>query len=145
MDSYQKMIEQQTSLLSSSSRSVDQINSMLPVISTPLRQQSHADHESDSFEKNSSNDSYDASNPSHRTSCHRCGNVRKKKTLCRKCPHVFCARCTEKMFDEHGKDIFDDGCPVVRYLLPNSFISFSAKKNVVVEGIKLLDAQEKSV
>ena len=49
----------------------------------------------------------------HRASCHRCGNLRKKKTMCSRCPYVFCARCTDKMIEEHGKDIFLNGCPVV--------------------------------
>jgi hypothetical protein len=50
----------------------------------------------------------------HRASCHRCGNLRKNKKLCNRCPYMFCARCAEKMIDEHGAAIFDDGCPVVR-------------------------------
>ena len=30
----------------------------------------------------------------HRVSCHKCGNVRKRKIYCAKstCPHVFCVR-----------------------------------------------------
>lgn len=50
---------------------------------------------------------------SHRASCHRCGNLRKNKTLCTRCPYVFCSKCTEKMIEEHGPGIFHDGCPVV--------------------------------
>jgi late competence protein required for DNA uptake (superfamily II DNA/RNA helicase) len=52
----------------------------------------------------------------HRTSCHRCGNLRKKKLSCEKCPMVFCARCCEKMKEEYGTDVFntEKGCPVVR-------------------------------
>lgn len=49
----------------------------------------------------------------HRASCHRCGNLRKKKTLCSQCPYVFCSKCTEKMIEEHGSGIFQNGCPVV--------------------------------
>jgi hypothetical protein len=49
----------------------------------------------------------------HRASCHRCGNLRKKKTMCTRCPYVFCARCADKMIEEHGNDVFLNGCPVV--------------------------------
>lgn len=51
----------------------------------------------------------------HRTSCHRCGNLRKKKTLCKECPYVFCSKCTEKMKIEHGRNVFEKGCPVVSF------------------------------
>ena len=40
--------------------------------------------------------------PSHRASCHRCGNLRRKILICPRCPHVFCLKCSEKMFEEHG-------------------------------------------
>ena len=32
--------------------------------------------------------------PEHRVSCHRCGNIRKRKLECprKTCPHIFCAR-----------------------------------------------------
>ena len=36
-----------------------------------------------------------ATEPSeHRVSCHRCGNIRKKKLCCPRvdCPHIFCGR-----------------------------------------------------
>ena len=33
----------------------------------------------------------------HRASCHRCGNLRKKNILCVNCPHIYCARCSEKV------------------------------------------------
>lgn len=49
----------------------------------------------------------------HRASCHRCGNLRKYKQLCKKCPYVYCFRCVKKMIEEHGEDVFVDGCPVV--------------------------------
>ena len=49
----------------------------------------------------------------HRTSCHRCGNIRKSLHECTECPQVFCNRCTEKMMTEHGLDVFKEGCPVV--------------------------------
>ena len=49
----------------------------------------------------------------HRTSCHRCGNIRKNLHKCTECPQVFCSRCTEKMMEEHGSDIFFNGCPMV--------------------------------
>lgn len=49
----------------------------------------------------------------HRTSCHRCGNIRKKKLCCEECPMVYCAKCCEKMKDEHGEDVFTRGCPMV--------------------------------
>lgn len=52
--------------------------------------------------------------PEHRVSCHRCGNIRKRKLLCprQSCPHIFCGRCADKMIEEHGEDVFVDGCPV---------------------------------
>ena len=49
----------------------------------------------------------------HRTSCHKCGNIRKKTKRCTECPYVFCGKCVIKMYDEFGKDIFEMGCPVV--------------------------------
>ena len=50
----------------------------------------------------------------HRVSCHRCGNIRKRKVFCSvvSCPHIFCGRCAEKMKDEYGYDVFIGGCPV---------------------------------
>ncbi|DBA04370.1 TPA: hypothetical protein N0F65_002132 [Lagenidium giganteum] len=50
----------------------------------------------------------------HRASCHRCGNLRKKSVRCPTCPHIFCQKCAEKMLDEHGNEIFVDGCPVCK-------------------------------
>jgi hypothetical protein len=46
-------------------------------------------------------------------SCHRCGNIRKRKVMCPapQCPHIFCGRCAEKLKEEHGPDIFTGGCP----------------------------------
>ncbi|KAK1940586.1 Lysine-specific demethylase 7B [Phytophthora citrophthora] len=52
----------------------------------------------------------------HRASCHRCGNLRKKNIRCPVCPHIFCAKCAEKMIDEHGERIFENGCPVCKEL-----------------------------
>lgn len=52
----------------------------------------------------------------HRASCHRCGNLRKKNVLCSRCPHTFCQRCAEKMQEEHGIAVFNDGCPVCKDL-----------------------------
>lgn len=54
----------------------------------------------------------------HRISCHRCGNIRKRRTLCPRptCPHTFCGRCTEKLVVELGNDVFEDGCPVCKEL-----------------------------
>lgn len=49
----------------------------------------------------------------HRASCHRCGNMRKRLYLCKRCPYVYCQRCAEKMVEEHGDDVFVGGCPVV--------------------------------
>lgn len=56
--------------------------------------------------------------PEHRVSCHRCGNIRKRKMLCPRsaCPHIFCGRCADKMREEHGADVFIDGCPVCHEL-----------------------------
>ena len=28
----------------------------------------------------------------HRSSCHRCGNLRRKNVFCQKCPHIFCQK-----------------------------------------------------
>lgn len=49
----------------------------------------------------------------HRTSCHRCGNIRKNLHQCSECPQVFCSRCKEKMVLHHGIGVFAKGCPVV--------------------------------
>lgn len=56
--------------------------------------------------------------PEHRISCHRCGNIRKRRILCTRatCPHTFCGRCAEKMKEEHGLDVFFGGCPVCKEL-----------------------------
>lgn len=56
--------------------------------------------------------------PEHRISCHRCGNIRKRRVLCPKstCPHTFCGRCAEKLKEEHGSSVFMDGCPVCKVL-----------------------------
>lgn len=56
--------------------------------------------------------------PEHRVSCHRCGNIRKRKLLCprQSCPHIFCGRCADKMLEEHGEEVFADGCPVCQEL-----------------------------
>lgn len=56
--------------------------------------------------------------PDHRVSCHRCGNIRKKKLVCVKssCPHIFCGRCSDKMKEEHGREVFIGGCPVCKEL-----------------------------
>lgn len=48
----------------------------------------------------------------HRTSCHRCGNLRKKNVRCPNCPHIFCQKCAEKLAVEHGNHAFINGCPV---------------------------------
>ncbi|GMF51849.1 unnamed protein product [Phytophthora fragariaefolia] len=52
----------------------------------------------------------------HRASCHRCGNLRKKNVRCPVCPHIFCAKCADKMIEEHGDRIFENGCPVCKEL-----------------------------
>uniref|UniRef100_A0AAV1VGB1 RING-type domain-containing protein n=1 Tax=Peronospora matthiolae TaxID=2874970 RepID=A0AAV1VGB1_9STRA len=52
----------------------------------------------------------------HRASCHRCGNLRKKNVWCPTCPHIFCARCADKMHEEHGDRVFENGCPVCKEL-----------------------------
>ena len=51
---------------------------------------------------------------SHRASCHRCGNMRKRNVRCLTCPHIFCQRCAEKVIVEYGVRAFADGCPVCR-------------------------------
>lgn len=50
----------------------------------------------------------------HRVSCHRCGNIRKRKVFCSaaSCPHIFCGRCADKMKEEYGSRVFIGGCPV---------------------------------
>ena len=52
--------------------------------------------------------------PKHRASCHRCGNLRRKILVCPRCPHVFCLKCGEKMFEEHGATTFVGGCVVCK-------------------------------
>ena len=58
--------------------------------------------------------------PAHRASCHRCGNMRKNAVACTDCPYLFCGRCIDKMKEEHGPTVFENGCPVVS----NIFIGF---------------------
>lgn len=54
----------------------------------------------------------------HRVSCHRCGNIRKRKVFCSRssCPHTFCGRCADKMKEDYGPAIFNVGCPVCQEL-----------------------------
>ena len=54
----------------------------------------------------------------HRVSCHRCGNIRKRKVICSnpQCPHIFCGRCADKFEEEFGKKVFHDGCPFCKSL-----------------------------
>lgn len=54
----------------------------------------------------------------HRISCHRCGNIRKRKTVCSRtnCPHTFCGRCSDKLRLEYGQEVFINGCPVCKDL-----------------------------
>lgn len=56
--------------------------------------------------------------PEHRISCHRCGNIRKRRILCQRtvCPHTFCGRCSDKMKEEYGINVFAGGCPVCKEL-----------------------------
>ena len=49
-------------------------------------------------------------------SCHRCGNQRKNNVLCDQCPYIYCARCSEKMVEEHGPEVFQGGCPYCKKL-----------------------------
>eukprot|EP01036_Dinobryon_divergens_P032057 gene32057-41574_t len=62
----------------------------------------------------STNSSSEFGSTEHRATCHRCGNMRKSVLRCGKCPYVFCNRCTDKMIEEHGCDIFENGCPVCK-------------------------------
>lgn len=66
----------------------------------------------------------------HRVSCHRCGNIRKRKVLCAReaCPHIFCGRCADKMKEEHGETVFDTGCPVCQDLCCCSNKSFTCDR-----------------
>lgn len=52
----------------------------------------------------------------HRVSCHRCGNMRKARRECVRCPHVYCHQCEGKMVEQFGPNIFKDGCPVCKEL-----------------------------
>jgi len=52
----------------------------------------------------------------HKSSCHRCGNVRKQIVLCPSCPNTFCKRCSERLREEHGDNVFIDGCPFCKKL-----------------------------
>jgi hypothetical protein len=51
-----------------------------------------------------------------RATCHRCANVRKRNVVCPKCPRIVCEVCAVKWVSEHGKDAFDDGCPICKQL-----------------------------
>lgn len=57
-------------------------------------------------------------NAEHRISCHRCGNIRKRRVHCinANCPHTFCGRCSDKLKIEYGCDVFAIGCPVCQEL-----------------------------
>lgn len=70
------------------------------------------------------------SNLEHRVSCHRCGNIRKRKILCPRdsCPHIFCGRCADKMKEEHGEWVFNRGCPVCQDLCCCSNKSFTCDR-----------------
>jgi hypothetical protein len=59
-----------------------------------------------------------ATSVEHRISCHRCGNIRKRRTICSRanCPHTFCGRCTDKLKVEYGNEVFLGGCPVCKDL-----------------------------
>lgn len=59
-----------------------------------------------------------AGSPDYRVSCHRCGNIRKRRQQCSapSCPHTYCGRCSEKMKEEFGADVFVNGCPVCKDL-----------------------------
>lgn len=53
-----------------------------------------------------------------RISCHRCGNIRKRRVTCSSdsCPHIYCGRCHEKTLAEYGPIAFESGCPVCKGL-----------------------------
>lgn len=55
----------------------------------------------------------DTDGKKRRVSCHHCGNLRKKMNFCIECPYVYCQRCTLKMYEQHGEQVFEKGCPVV--------------------------------
>jgi hypothetical protein len=52
----------------------------------------------------------------HLSACHRCGNVRKEKVLCKRCIHCYCVRCHERMSSFYGPDAFKGGCPMCKRL-----------------------------
>jgi hypothetical protein len=55
-------------------------------------------------------------NTSHKLSCHRCYNIRRKSFLCTACPNVFCKMCLEKLKGEFGNEAFQHGCPFCKHL-----------------------------
>ena len=49
-----------------------------------------------------------------RSSCHRCGNMRRNPMHCvnRNCPQIFCRKCSTRLIEIYGTAIFQKGCPV---------------------------------
>lgn len=54
--------------------------------------------------------------PIRRVACHHCGNIRKNQVKCIACPQLYCRNCSEKIKQEHGSQVFADGCPVCKKL-----------------------------
>ena len=49
-----------------------------------------------------------------RSSCHRCGNMRRNPMHCinQHCPQIFCRKCSTRLIEIYGTAIFQKGCPV---------------------------------
>ena len=49
-----------------------------------------------------------------RSSCHRCGNMRRNPMHCinHTCPQIFCRKCSTRLIEIYGTAIFQQGCPV---------------------------------
>lgn len=60
--------------------------------------------------------SYGMCHPIRRVACHHCGNIRKNQVKCIACPQLYCRNCSEKIKQEHGSQVFADGCPVCKKL-----------------------------
>eukprot|EP00499_Haloplacidia_sp_CaronLabIsolate_P004306 CAMPEP_0196775446 /NCGR_PEP_ID=MMETSP1104-20130614/4032_1 /TAXON_ID=33652 /ORGANISM="Cafeteria sp., Strain Caron Lab Isolate" /LENGTH=524 /DNA_ID=CAMNT_0042145611 /DNA_START=53 /DNA_END=1624 /DNA_ORIENTATION=+ len=51
-----------------------------------------------------------------RAACHHCGNIRKARVLCCRCPQSFCRKCALKLVEDHGRSLFHAGCRVCKQL-----------------------------
>lgn len=86
------------------------------MIEIPMMNSLEEEEDQELFDNNGnkqSSSSYVRGSSEHRSTCHRCGNIRKLAYECTECPHVFCKGCFVKMEGEYGTDCFVYGCPVV--------------------------------